>query len=498
MKRPGMAGCLAGPTARGLAVKRVAKAGSGSNVLHSVSPSRVFLIKDSGWHRSMKNSQKNGAINHGVQGMNDDDERACGLSESDFLVERRRVLLATCAIVASGVVDGCIPCASYAGDDELRMREVKMVLRVLALRGSVPQQWTADFKTALEGYGIPAISYKPTLSDIWKEMSGRAPTTVDAVTVGDAWLERAVMEGRIQPIEDPEQYRYWDALNNRWKRLVRRDVNGRVSASGRVYAVPYRWGCTVIVFRKDRMARWSNSRISDWDDLLNPKLKNRIAFMDSPRELIGIALKTLGLSYNADVEALQACGVSQENLGMRVRRLIAQAKVISNKDHVRAYSAGDVDVIVGSSDDLIPLAQKSSNSAVVVPASGTALWADLWCVPRHAAGGAVDGEPSPLLPAWLELCVQPRRATASSGLQRGVSPLLLPNGEYKHSKIRCNPIIDSKRVDVEPIGTRELPSVDVLQKSEFLEPLDDDTVMLYQRMLHASSTGPVDDIIRNL
>lgn len=102
------------------------------------------------------------------------------------------------------------------------------------------------------------------------------------------------------------------------------------------------------------------------------------------------------------------------------------------------------------------------------------------------------------MPAWLELCVQPRRATASSGLQRGVSPLLLPNGEYKHSKIRCNPIIDSKRVDVEPIGTRELPSVDVLQKSEFLEPLDDDTVRLYQRMLHASSTGPVDDVIRNL
>lgn len=109
---------------------------------------------------------------------------------------------------------------------------------------------------------------------------------------------------------------------------------------------------------------------------------------------------------------------------------------------------------------------------------------------------AVDGEPSPLLPAWLELCLQPRRATASSGLQRGASPLLLPNREYKYSKIRCNPIIDSKRVDVEPIGTRELPSVEVLQKSEFLEPLDDETVRLYQRLLYASSTASsIDDIV---
>ena len=308
------------------------------------------------------------------------------VSASDT-VDRRHVLLAACVIAASIV---SLPCNSYAGDEkEFRMREVKMVLRVMALRGSVPQQWAADFKTALEGYGIPAISYKPTVSDIWKEMSGRTPTTVDAVAVGDAWLERAVVEGRIQPIENPEQYRYWNALNNILKRLIRRDIDGRVSASGRVYAVPYRWGCTVIVYRKDRVARWGNTRISDWDDLLSSKLKHKIAFMDSPRELIGIALKTLGLSYNADVAALQACGVSQENLGMRVRRLISQAKVISNKDHIRAYSAGDVDVIVGSSDDLIPLAQKSSNSAVVVPASGTALWADVWCVPRHAAGGYV-------------------------------------------------------------------------------------------------------------
>lgn len=383
-----MAGCLAGPAERRLAAKRVTKECYDSNGFGGVSPSRVFLIKGIGWYRSMKWSSSHGAINR-LQGMND--ERPHGLTHESDLVERRRFLLATCVIVASGVVDGCFPSVSYASDEnnELRIREVKMVLRVLALRGSVPQQWAADFKTALEGYGIPAISYKATLSDIWKEMSGRTPTTVDAVTVGDAWLERAVMEGRIQPIEDPEKYRYWDALNSRWKRLVRRDANGRVNASGRVYAVPYRWGCTVIVFRMDRMARWSNTRISDWDDLLSSKLKNRIAFMDSPRELIGIALKTLGLSYNADLAALQACGVSPDNLGRRVRRLIAQAKVISNKDHVRAYSAGDVDVIVGSSDDLIPLAQKSSNSAVVVPASGTALWADLWCVPRHAAGGYV-------------------------------------------------------------------------------------------------------------
>ena len=61
--------------------------------------------------------------------------------------------------------------------------------------------------------------------------------------------------------------------------------------------------------------------------------------------------------------------------------------MFSNENHVRAFSAGDIDVLVGWSDDILPLAQRISRSRVVAPASGTALWADLWVVPKHAAGG---------------------------------------------------------------------------------------------------------------
>lgn len=35
------------------------------------------------------------------------------------------------------------------------------------------------------------------------------PTTVDVVTLGDAWLERAISEGLIQPIADARQCRWW-------------------------------------------------------------------------------------------------------------------------------------------------------------------------------------------------------------------------------------------------------------------------------------------------
>jgi len=204
--------------------------------------------------------------------------------------------------------------------------------------------------------------------------------------------------------------------------------------------------------------------------------------MDSPRELVGIALKTLGLSYNSSITDMRHCGVSQEDVVRRVAVLVSQARVVSNTDHVRAYSAGDVDVIVGSSDDLIPLAQKSSNSALIVPSSGTALWADLWCIPSNAAGGAEDGEPSPLLPAWFELCLQPARANPSAGLQRGASPILLPSIQ-RGKKSSCHPLRSPAADGGERMDPRELPSIEVLEKSEFLEPLDDPTMTLYRTAL---------------
>lgn len=400
-----------------------------------------------------------------------DDDRAPGSCPS-----RSRVLRSSLSLCASSALLPALPAlaAKTEGNDPSRLREAKMVMRLLALRGSVPQHYISDFRTALEGYGVAAISYKPTLTDLWRELEGTAKnkykrTSVDAITVGDASLDDAIARGLIQPVDAPQRYRYWGALNARWRRLV--------SRGDHVYGVPYRWGCTIVVYRKDRLQRYKNMSLTDWDDLLDPRLSNKIAFMNSPRELVGIALKTLGLRYNSSVTEMKDCGVSTEDVRHRVSRLISQAKVVSNKDHVRAYAAGDVDVIVGSSDDLITLAQRSSNSAIIIPASGTALFADLWCVPVGAAGGPEDGTPSPLLPAWFELCLSPVRANATSGLSGGVSPLLLP-GDGGHTAAFCRPI--KEQHEQQRIESREIPSVDVLRRSEFLEALDANTLELYR------------------
>ena len=387
-------------------------------------------------------------------------------------------------------------------------REAKMVMRITALRGSVPASWVQNFSTAMEGYGIVALTQKPQIADIWQDLKGESaqnakkkkskklpkPTTVDAVTLGDAWLASAISQNLIQPIQGAKEHRYWASVSPRWRQLVCRTPSGVCDPSGDVYAIPYRFGCTAVLYRRDTAARWGgnpSAKISDWDDLLLPGLKGRIAFIDSPRELVGVALKTLGLPYRATADDLASCGITPADLTERVRKLVGQIKVFSNVDHVRAMSAGEVDVVVGWSDDLVPLADRAATAELIVPLSGTALWADTWCVPSAAAGGAEDGTPSPLLPAWLELGLQPSRVRKS--LRGGASPLLLPKVDKTFEKKGCFPL---RRKGESPLsagagdaalGDTLMPSDAVLSKSEFLMPLDADTSAMYRKVLQAAA-----------
>ena len=44
-------------------------------------------------------------------------------------------------------------------------------------------------------------------------------------------------------------------MPKRWRQLVRRNRWGAVDPKGPVWGVPYRWGCTLIAYRKDALLR---------------------------------------------------------------------------------------------------------------------------------------------------------------------------------------------------------------------------------------------------
>ena len=46
-------------------------------------------------------------------------------------------------------------------------------------------------------------------------------------------------------------------MPDRWRRLVQRDARGLGNPKGPVWGAPYRWGCTLIAYRKDALIRYA-------------------------------------------------------------------------------------------------------------------------------------------------------------------------------------------------------------------------------------------------
>lgn len=61
---------------------------------------------------------------------------------------------------------------------------------------------------------------------------------------------------------------------------------------------------------------------------------------DSTREFVGVALKTLGQPFNASAATLASAGIGVQELGEALRRLRAQVRLFSSRDHIRALVAG--------------------------------------------------------------------------------------------------------------------------------------------------------------
>lgn len=112
--------------------------------------------------------------------------------------------------------------------------------------------------------------------------------------------------------------RWWRQLPPTWRSLMCRDEHGMPNSTGPVWGCPYRWGATLLAYKRDALKRRGARPITDWSDLLQPQLRGMVAFPESAREFLGIVFKTLGLSYNTTVKDLEAAGISREQVKVSV------------------------------------------------------------------------------------------------------------------------------------------------------------------------------------
>ena len=360
-------------------------------------------------------------------------------------------------------------------------------LTIELLEGSVPVQMVNKFLRELPDR--PAISFVPRaqLKDLydllvreeknpseasWKEKfgfflnnllggEGESPGTnppgSDLVMIGDYWLTQAIQRGWVQPL-DANAWEGWNQLPPKWRALVTRNRKGELDPDGEVWGAPYRWGTTAIAYRRDRFESlgWTPQ---DWGDLWREEIRDRFSVLDSPRQTIGLTLKKMGLSYNTpDLDGVAG-------LEDQLRQLNRQVRLYDSDTYLKPLITGDTWLAVGWSGDFSEKFRRQHNIGVVVPASGTALWADVWVQP--ASEQSVSEVP--LAQEWIDFCWRPEIAAQMSLLTGTTSPVVL---EMKPDQLP--EALQNNRL--------LLPKPEIVDRSEFLLPLPESTLKQYQTL----------------
>ncbi|HEY9696618.1 MAG TPA: extracellular solute-binding protein [Trichocoleus sp.] len=354
-------------------------------------------------------------------------------------------------------------------------------LRVRLLEDSIPPELLKEFQrrvakgkelALLPGEQLADLfqllqTWNPQPNDGTKPASGlplpfvgSKPTPVaDLITLGDYWLAPAIQQGLVQPFQTSETSA-WEKLPAQWQTLVKRDRQGKPDANGETWAAPYRWGTLMIAYRRDAFQKlgWTPQ---DWKDLWRSELQRYISLPDTPRAVIGLTLKKLGRSVNlANLSEVS-------NLTSELEALQQQVKFYGSQDYLQPLLLNDTWAAVGWSTEILPIVKRDRRIAAVVPSSGTILTADLWVRPVKAPESD-NADRRQLQNQWINFYWQPQIATQLSLLSLAASPILMGSDRSQLPEaLRQNPV---------------LPPEAVLQRSEFLLPLSEQTTQQYQQM----------------
>lgn len=148
---------------------------------------------------------------------------------------------------------------------------------------------------------------------------------------------------------------------------------------GNKYSAPYFWGTVGIVFNPDLVGDLAGDiEFTSWNDLWDERLKNEIILVDSAREIIGIALNSLGYSLNeTNIDHLLEAKEKLEALTPNVKAIVG--------DEIKMIMANEEAAIaVVWSGDALDIRSENDKIDFAIPREGTNIWFDNMVIPMGA------------------------------------------------------------------------------------------------------------------
>nr|WP_031405227.1 ABC transporter substrate-binding protein [Geobacillus vulcani] len=141
------------------------------------------------------------------------------------------------------------------------------------------------------------------------------------------------------------------------------------------YSVPYFWGTVGIVYNRGMLG---GKTITSWNDLWDPDLRNQILLVDGAREVMGMALNSLGYSLNdTNKQHLQEAKRKLDRLMPNVKAIVG--------DEIKLLLANEEAAVgVVWSGDAAEIISENEALDYVVPKEGSNLWFDNMVIPKTA------------------------------------------------------------------------------------------------------------------
>ncbi len=239
-------------------------------------------------------------------------------------------------------------------------------LRFYDWEEDVPQE-VFDAFTQQTGIPVEYLSYEAQEEAVEALQQG---ASFDVVVMDARFIPGLVSEGLLTPLDH-------SLLHN--LKYIAPNFRDLAYDPGNRYSIPFNWGVTGLLVRSELLPGDPPS----WADLWEPAYAGKVGlWFSTRRELLGVALRSLGYSANSEDPAQLA--EAQQHLSL----LLPQAVILERYDEVDAAAAfqqADLAISMAFALDYYAVSEAGIAVEFVMPRDGALLWNDAFVVPASTA-----------------------------------------------------------------------------------------------------------------
>lgn len=271
---------------------------------------------------------------------------------------KKEVAVILAAVMAGGLLAGC-----SSGQSAEDTKQDAGELNIYTWAEYIPQDVIDGFE---EKTGVK-INY--TNFEANEEMLAKLETSkggdYDLVIASDYIIKIAAEEGLIQPI-DKTKVPNFKNIDPVFQNFFYDPDN--------TLTVPYGPGIPLIVYNPETV----KTEITGYESLWDPSLKDSVALMDSERVVMGMALKTMGESFNTeDPDVIRKAGDKLMELAPNIR-------VLSQNQTQDFLLSGEVNVAFLFTSQVALALSQNPELKVVYPKEGLGFGVDAAFIPAKA------------------------------------------------------------------------------------------------------------------